>query len=132
MQPRSANTITEIVANAQQKLREIKEVQLFGGDALNLKEFRQIFTMPGGITKDYCWRVVMTPTEPEFTMPIDTVTKPNAPNQFGYMKVERVPTTDGTFEWLVFGQQFDFDPNQDTLFRVTYSGAATFQVTNLA
>lgn len=131
MPPRSTNHITVMIAQARQKLEEIKGVQIFGGDALNLKRFEQVFTMPGGVTNDYCWRVVMTPTEPDFTMPIDTITKPAAPGQFGYMKVERVPTTNGTFEWLVFGSQFDFDTLQQTLFAVTYSGAATFNVTQL-
>lgn len=131
MPPRSSSNITAMVAEAQKKLEEIKGLQLFGGDALNLSDFEQVLSMPGGVTNDYCWRITMTPTKPGFTMPIDTITKPAEAGQFGYMNVERVPKTDGTFEWLVFGSQFDFDSAQSTLFRVTYSGAATFNVTQI-
>lgn len=131
MPPRSTNHITVMIAQARQKLEEIKGLQIFGGDALNLKRYEHTFNMPGGVDNDYCFRVVMTPTEPNFTMPIDTITKPAAPGQFGYMKVERVPKTDGTFEWLVFATQYSFDSAQDTLFAVTYTGSATFNVTQL-
>lgn len=132
MDARNTSNIAAMVAQAQQKLEEIKGLQLFGGDALNLSKFEHTFNLPGGVTKDYCFRVVMTPTKPGYTMPIDTSTKPAAAGQFGYMNVERVPKTDGTFEWLVYGSQFDFDPAQSTLFTITYSGAATFAVTTLS
>lgn len=132
MQPRDPHDITQMLAEARRKLDESKAgVQPFGGDALNLRQFEHTFNLPGGVNNDYCFRVVMTPDLPEFTMPIDTITKPAAPGQFGYMKVERVPTTDGTFEWLVFTTQYDFDPATSTLFRVTYSGQASFNVTQL-
>lgn len=131
MPPRQNNQITMMIAQARQKLNEIKGVQYFGGDALNLSKFEQTFTQAGGAGPK-CWRITMTPTRPGYTIPIDATTKPAAENSFSWGSIERVPTTDGTFQYLLyFDTNYGTDPNT-CLFTVTYSGAATFDVTVIA
>lgn len=133
MPPRGNNAITMMIAEAQKKLDEGKGIEYFGGDSLNLTRYENIFTLPGGVDHDYCYRVTMTPTKPEFTMPLDTTLKAAEAGVFySTLDVERVPKTDGTFEWLVYGHQFSFDVQQRTSFAVIYSGVATFQITQIA
>lgn len=129
MPPRKNNSITMMIAQAQEKLREIKELQFFGGDALNLKRYSHTFVVPVNANPYACFRIVMTPSEPGHTMPIDVGRKPaNAATRIYSGKVERVPRTDGKFEYLImFDQQFAGETSTME-FYVIYSGAATFEL----
>lgn len=136
MPPRADNTITKMIAEAQDKLAEIKGIQYFGGDALNLSQFQQSFVgpPPPSGTKDYGWLITMTPDTElvDYTMPLDTQLKPDSEYQ-NAGNVERVPTTDGTFQWLVYVTNYSGDfPNVSTQLTIIYSGQASFSVQQLA
>ena len=130
MDPRKPNSITMMIAQARRKLDEAKELQFFGGDALNLKRFTHTFTVPSTANPYECFSIVLTPTEPEYTMPIDVGIKPATATSYGAGKIERVPRTDGKFEYIIM---FDNWFSEDKLveFYVVYSGAANVAVTRL-
>jgi hypothetical protein len=131
MPPRGDNTITAMIAQAQKKLEEIKELQFFGGDAINLKRY----TLPVEIEADQpfysCYKITMTPSLPEWTMPIEVGVKPANAETYPVGHIEAINKTDGTFEWIViFDPNYLFDP-VDNDFYIIYSGTASFVVTQL-
>lgn len=129
---RPQNRIDLMIAQARQKLNEIKQLQYFGGDSLNLKQHSQIFTIPANDTNYHCWSIVMTPTAVGFTIPIDIKAIPaNATSNLRPM-LERVQRTDGNFEVLVIFDQSLYNTAQSSEVLFTYSGAATFTVTQIA
>ena len=129
---RPQNRIDLMIAQARQKLNEIKQLQYFGGDSLNLKQYSQIFTIPANDTNYHCWRIVMTPTAIGYTMPIDIKAIPaNATSNLRPV-LERVQRTDGKFEVLVIFDQSFYDTAQSSEVLFIYSGAATFTVTQIA
>ena len=129
---RPQNRIDLMIAQARQKLNEIKQLQYFGGDSLNLKQHSQIFTIPANDTNYHCWRIVMTPTAIGYTIPIEIKAIPaNATSNLRPM-LERVQRTDGNFEVLVMFDQSFYDTAQSSEVLFIYSGAATFTVTQIA
>lgn len=129
---RGQNHITMMIASAMEKLEEIKGIQFFGGDALNLKEYETTFTVAGNDFNMHCWRIVMTPTRPNYTMPVDVRTLAGNATSFSNAQIERVWRTDGAFEFLVMtNSNFGADPIVSAV-RITYSGAATFTITQIA
>ena len=135
MATRDDNTITKMIADAQAKLEEIKGVQYFGGDSLNLGQFQQVFEAPPppSGSKAYAWLITMYPTLADYTMPLDTQVRPGRADSFGTGSVERVPTTDQTYQWLVYASNFSGDfPTVYTELTIIYSGQADFLVTQLA
>ncbi len=132
MEPRESSDLTKMVSEAERKLEEIKQAQFFGGDALILKRYEYEMVIPGSDTIDRCWKFVMTPTDETKTMPIDVGVKPADATTTAFAKIERVPRTDGKFEYLVMFLATFLTPIQKTDFYITYSGDATFAVTVLA
>lgn len=119
-----------LLAQAQEKLRELKELQFFGGDALNLKRWRQQFDVPGNSAK-HCYRIIMTPDDPETTMPFSAVSRPTNANSYMSGVIEAVHRTDGVFEYL-FITRDNFDSNtRSTTLTIEYTGKATFNVTQI-
>lgn len=131
MPPRANPTITMMVAQAQQKLTELKELQFFGGDSLNLSRFSQTVSVAADVTM-HCWRVVMTPDDPDTTMPFDAVMKPAdaLSSQIGGT-IERVHRTDGAYEFLFITNAIFGGSPQNMKMRIEYSGKATFAVTQI-
>lgn len=120
-----------MLAEAKRKLEEWKQLQFFGGDALNLKEYMTTVTMPPDAAY-HCWRIVMTPTKPEYTMPIDIRIVPTVANQYLIPQVEAVYRTDGSFEWLLIAGANYESTGVTSEVTITYSGAATFTKTTVA
>ncbi len=130
MPPRANPSITLMVSQAQQKMRELKELQFFGGDSLNLKRWTQVITIPADSTM-HCWRVVMIPDDVTTTMPFEVVARPNNATSFTSGQIEAVHRTDGNFEYLViFNAVFGGTPPQSKL-TIEYSGKATFSITQI-
>lgn len=118
--------IDMMIAQARRALDELKGLQVFGGDALNLSEYTHLFTiLPNAPAQ--AWRVVMTPINPEFTMPLEVKGLPYEMSRVRPI-IERVYRNDGNFEVLViFEQNIEAETHQAQLF-ITYSGKATFAV----
>lgn len=129
---RTKNVLDMLLAQARRKLDEIKELQFFGGDALNLKRKTIDITIPADM-RAHCWRIVMTPENRATTMPISIVVKSRRSDQTRtYSTVERVKRSDGNFEYLVmYIENFIGTPWQDVV-AITYSGKANFMVTQIA
>ena len=130
MQPRANNAITMIVAQAIEKMRELKELQFFGGDSLTLKRYTYNISVPPDAT-DHCWRIVMVPTDPETTMPFEAVTKPATSTGNGNASVEAVARSDSSFEYLVMPNANYGETANLITFNIEYTGNATFTATQI-
>jgi len=130
MPPRANNSITMMVAQAQQKMRELKELQFFGGDSLTLRRWSQDAILPlDGVS--HCWRVVITPDDPATMMPFSAIMKPANATSFISGQVEAVHRTDDAFEYLfIFNAEYA-GPVQTARMIIEYSGKATFSVTQI-
>lgn len=128
---RTKNVLDMLLSQAKQKLEEIKQLQFFGGDALNLKRYVVDIVIPPD-ARTHCWRVLMTPENKDTTMPIGVIVKPGKPNQLRTdAYVEPVKRSDGNFEYL-----FISNSNYDTVAAVdiiviTYSGKANFTINQI-
>jgi hypothetical protein len=130
MPPRANNSITMMVAQAQQKMRELKELQFFGGDSLNLRRWTQNVTIPTDSVM-HCWQVIIIPDDPTTMMPFSAIMKPANATSFIGGQVEAVHRTDGSFEYLfIFNAEFGGTPPIAKLV-IEYSGTATFNVTQI-
>lgn len=129
MPPRRNTTIDMLIAQALEKKRELKELQFFGGDALNLGRWAQIINVPNDGVR-HCWRVIVTPTDPKTTLPFMAEAKSATATSLLSGQVEAVHRTDGKYEYLIVVQH-----NAETPLplRVTieYTGTATFSITQL-
>lgn len=129
MQPRQPTQITVLVAQAQEKMRELKELQFFGGDALQLKRFKQTVTIPDDFD-DHCWSVVITPDNPATCMPFSARTRPSNPTSYAQAQIEPVPRTDGAFQYY-FLASGGIDVTRDLDIIIEYAGEANITVTQL-
>lgn len=129
---RQKNVLDMLISQARRKLDELKQLQFFGGDALNLKRATFNITIPSD-QRAHCWRVTMTPINTDTTMPISAIVKPSTTNQFrSFGLIERVKRSDGVFEFLImYSENYNTEPWQD-MFVVTFSGKADFSITQLA
>lgn len=131
MPPRASNDITMMVAQAQQKMRELKELQFFGGDSLNLKRWVRTQSIPLD-SVSHCWRVVIVPDDPATMMPFSAQIKPANATSFVSGQVEPVHRTDGSYEYLfIINAEYPDGPAQTARFVIEYSGTATFNVTQI-
>lgn len=128
MPPRANNDITMMVAQAQQKMRELKELQFFGGDSLNLKRWAHTQSIPLDSVM-HCWRVVIVPDDPATTMPFSAQIKPADAISFVSGQVEPVHRTDGSYEYLfIINAEYPDGPAQTARFVIEYSGTATINI----
>lgn len=128
---RTKNVLDMLLAQAKQKLEEIKQLQFFGGDALNLKRYVVDIIIPAD-ARTHCWRIVMMPENKDTTMPIGVIVKPGKPTQSKiYTEIERVKRDDGNFEYLLISNEnYDTDAVVDTI-AITYSGKANFTINRI-
>lgn len=130
MPPRRPNKIDMIVAQAQEKLRELKELQFFGGDALNLSRWTYTIQIPDDAAK-HCYRIVITPEDTEKFMPFAAGLKPGSATAYTYGQVEPVHRTDGNFEYLIItGEEYD-GGTQPLVVTIEYTGKASFSITQI-
>lgn len=130
MPPRRPNTIDMLLAQAQEKLRELKELQFFGGDALNLKRWTHTVMIPPDAAK-HCYRIIMTPEDPTRSMPFDAVLRPGSATAYTYGQVEAIHRTDGNYEYLLItGEEYD-GGDRPLKITIEYSGKASFSITQI-
>lgn len=125
MRPQSRVEI--LLSTALMRLQELKELQLFGGDAINMQVYEHTVTIPDDAVP-HCWRIVITPTAPETTLPINITATPAVDGQASTTaSIERVRRTDGNYEFLViYGANYG-NTKTDKI-TITYTGKATFSV----
>lgn len=133
MPPRANPTIDLMISQAKRKLTEIKELQYFGGDSLNLKRWSQIVNVAGDSVQ-HCWRLRITPTDPETMMPLSVQVKPHTAD---YMQVisayiEAVHRDDDIFEYLIIPPYANTGATRSFKLQVEYSGAASFSLVQIA
>lgn len=129
MPPRRPSSIDMMIAQAQQKMRELKELQFFGGDALNLGRWSTTVNVPGDATK-HCWRVVVTPEDVKTTLPFMAELKPATATSYQNGQVEPVHRTDGNFEYLIIAENYG-DTARPMKITIEYTGKATFSITQI-
>lgn len=130
MPPRANPSITLMINQAQQKMRELKELQFFGGDALNLKRYKQLINVPADAAP-HCWRIVMTPDDPTTTMPLAARQRPADPDSYAGGQIEPVHRTDGAFEYLMIPNPNFSGSVRSFYFIIEYSGSATFTINQI-
>lgn len=131
MPPRTNPSIAMLIAQAQERMRESKELQFFGGDALNLKRWKQTVSIPLDSTV-HCWRVVLVPENTETTMPFNADFRPGDANTYPSGTIEAVHRTDGAFEYLfIMNPEFSDQPAQNVIFFIEYTGTATVTITQI-
>jgi len=130
MPPRANPTITLMVSQAQQKMRELKELQFFGGDSLNLKRYSYTITVPTDAVA-HCWRIVMVPDDPNTTMPLDVISKPANATSFSNANIERVHRSDDSFEFLAITDAVYGGTSPQIKVVIEYAGKATFSVNQI-
>lgn len=129
---RQKNVLDMLISQARRKLDELKQLQFFGGDALNLKRAAFDIVIPND-QRAHCWRATMTPVNMTTTMPISAIVKPSTTSQFrSFGLIERVKRNDGVFEFLImYPENYNTESWRDT-FVVTFSGKAGFSIMQLA
>lgn len=132
MPPRSNPSLDLMVSQAERKLTELKETQFFGGDALNLKRWSQVI-MVNGDNVAHCWRLRITPTDPETMMPLSVITKPHTDDYtlVTGASIESVHRDDDIFEYLVIPPVNFSGPARGFKLQVEYSGVATFSLAQI-
>lgn len=130
MPPRANPSITLMVSQAQQKMRELKELQFFGGDSLNLKRYSTTITIPSDSTA-HCWRIVMAPDDPNTTMPLDVISKPANATSFTNVTIERVHRSDDSFEFLAIANPAYGGTPPQVKVVIEYAGKATFSINQI-
>lgn len=130
MPPRANNGVDMLLAQAQEKLRELKELQFFGGDALNLKRWVHVINIPADAAR-HCYQIVITPQEFEHFMPFEAIIKPGNATTYPYGQVEAVHRTDGKYEYLIITGE-NYDPGTIPLkVTIEYTGVAAFSITQI-
>ena len=131
MPPRANPSIDLLASQIKRKLTEIKELQFFGGDSLNLKRWSQIVNVPpDGV--NHCWRLRITPADPQTMMPFSVQIRPHTSD---YTKViggysEAVHRDDDIFEYLILPVTNSGETRSFKL-QVEYSGAASFSLVQI-
>ncbi len=129
MPPRGNSSIEMMISQALEKMRELKQLQFFGGDALQLGRWTQVVNVPGDSTK-HCWRVIVVPEDVKTTLPFMAELKPGSATSYQGGQVEQVHRDDGSFEYLVIAQNFDTAARPMRI-TIEYTGKATFSLTQI-
>lgn len=117
-----------LISQALQKKRELKEMQFFGGDALNLGRWSTTLSVPN--SGKHCWRIIITPDDPKYMLPFMAQTKPATATSYQTAEVEAVHRTDGKFEYLIIAENYD-TVARTVRVTIEYSGKATFTITKI-
>lgn len=128
---REAGTVTGIVADLQNDVDESKSTQFFGGDSLNINEFRT--ALAGELTTTR-YKLTLTPTDPklgvlpstlEFIWDNTSQTGQAITNYYAW----QIFRDDGVFEWRIEGSRVaDFDTAM--VFQWIGKGTVNLEVVN--
>ena len=120
---RDDDSLTELVATAERNLQELKELQIFGGDALVVQEAE--FMLENDTSTTYT--LTLTPDDPELgVLPSKCELLWNNPDNNSQMMkdyyISPVYRDDGVFEWYIVGSNILDLP---TYLRLQYIGKGT-------
>lgn len=120
---RDDDSLVELIATAERNLQELKELQIFGGDALKVQE--AVFDLVNDSSTEYT--LTLTPDDPELgVLPSKCeLIWDNPDNNSQMMRdyyISQVYREDGVFEWYIVGSNMLDLPTQ---LRLQYIGKGT-------
>ena len=126
---RDDDTLTELVATAERNLQELKELQIFGGDALKVQEFTELL----GRGNQVEYTLTLTPDDELGVLPSKCDLVYDNPNDSAQMSsnfsIWQVYRDDGIFEWYITGTTSMPWSNYDTKILLQYIGKGTVTLT---
>lgn len=126
---RTPTEITELVAQLERDLDELKSAQVFGGDALFVNEYSEKLSNDASAT----YTLTLTPDSELGCLPSKLYLKWTNPNIQGQSSanyvVDQVYRDDGVFEWRIVGGHVN---NFDTALVLQWIGSGTVSLTREA
>lgn len=126
---RTPSDLAEIVATAERDLNELKELQIFGGDALIVNEYNAQLSNDASAT----YQLTLTPSSELGVLPSSLMLKWTNTQIAGQASANytafQVYRDDGVFEWRITGGRVnDFD----TFISLQYLGEATVNLVRVS
>lgn len=126
---RTPSDLAEIIAAAERDLNELKELQIFGGDALIVNEYNAQLSNDASAT----YQLTLTPSSELGVLPSSLMLKWTNTQIAGQASanytVFQVYRDDGVFEWRITGGRVnDFD----TFISLQYLGDATVNLVRVS
>lgn len=126
---RTPSDLAEIIATAERDLNELKELQIFGGDALIVNEYGAQLSNDASAT----YQLTLTPSSELGVLPSSLMLKWTNTQIAGQAStnyfVSQVYRDDGVFEWRITGGRVnDFD----TFISLQYLGEATVNLVRVS
>ena len=126
---RTPSDLAEIIAAAERDLNELKELQIFGGDALIVNEYNAQLSNDTSAT----YQLTLTPSSELGVLPSSLMLKWTNTQIAGQAStnyfVAQVYRDDGVFEWRITGGRVnDFD----TFISLQYLGEATVNLVRVS
>lgn len=126
---RTPSDLAEIIATAERDLNELKELQIFGGDALIVNEYNAQLSNDASAT----YQFTLTPSSELGVLPSSLMLKWTNTQIAGQAStnyfVFQVYRDDGVFEWRITGGRVnDFD----TFVSLQYLGDATVNLVRVS
>ena len=127
---RDDDSLVELIATAERNLQELKELQIFGGDALKVQE--AVFDLVNDSSTEYT--LTLIPDDPELgVLPSKCeLIWDNPDNNSQMMRdyyISQVYREDGVFEWYIVGSNMLDLPTQ---LRLQYIGKGTATLTRIS
>ena len=127
---RDDDSLVELIATAERNLQELKELQIFGGDALKVQE--AVFDLVNDSSTEYT--LTLIPDDPELgVLPSKCeLIWDNPDNNSQMMRdyyISQVYRDDGVFEWYIVGSNMLDLPTQ---LRLQYIGKGTATLTRVS
>lgn len=127
---RDDDSLVELIATAERNLQELKELQIFGGDALKVQE--AVFDLVNDSSTEYT--LTLIPDDPELgVLPSKCeLIWDNPDNNSQMMRdyyISQVYRDDGVFEWYIVGSNMLDLPTQ---LRLQYIGKGTATLTRIS
>lgn len=112
---RNDSNVVEMIANAKRDLDELKELQLFGADALKIYSFSETVADPNGV-----YLLSLTPVTSNSVLPMPPERSWVYNGTYGAANegatIYQMHTTDGSFQW-----EIHFAPGTEEIKSVTIS-----------
>lgn len=126
---RTPSDLAEIIATAERAVNELKELQIFGGDALIVNEYNAQLSNDASAT----YQLTLTPSSELGVLPSSLMLKWTNTQIAGQAStnyfVSQVYRDDGVFEWRITGGRVnDFD----TFVSLQYLGEATVNLVRVS
>lgn len=121
---RNDSNVVEMVANAKRDLEELKELQLFGADALKIYSFSETVNTPG------VYLLTLTPVTANTVLPTPPERSWVYNGTYGAANegatIYQMHTTDGSFHWEIHFAS-GIEEIKSVTIRLSWIGKATVQ-----